>query len=59
LFYNQELTPFLQFSTNLATPPTPKSILLFGGRGSREGSKVWVDAERGLRDWRDKKGVTA
>jgi len=38
---------------------TPKSMLLFGGRGSREGSKVWVGAERGLRDWRDKKGVTA
>jgi hypothetical protein len=22
MFYNQELTPILQFSTNLATPPT-------------------------------------
>ena len=37
----------------------PKCMLLFGRRGSREGSKVWVGTERGLRGWRDKKGVTA
>jgi len=26
MFYNQELTPFLQFSTNLATPPSRKLV---------------------------------
>jgi hypothetical protein len=38
---------------------TPKSVLLFDRRGSREGSKVCVLDEWGLRGWRDKKGVTA
>ena len=38
---------------------TPKSMLLFHRRGSRECSKVRVGGERGLRGWRDKKGVTA
>ncbi len=41
------------------TDGTPKSMLLFGRRGSREGSKVRVGDERGFRGWRDKKGVTA
>ncbi len=26
MFYNQELTPVLQFSTNLATPPRPPAL---------------------------------
>ncbi len=38
---------------------TPKGMLLFGRRGSREGCKVRVGDEGGLRGWRDKKGVTA
>ena len=38
---------------------TPKGMLLIGGRGSREGSKVRIGAELGLRDWCDEKGVTA
>ncbi len=38
---------------------TPKCMLLFGRRGPREGSKVWVSYERGWRGWRDQKCVTA
>jgi hypothetical protein len=29
MFYNQELTPILQFSTNFATPPTPDGTTFF------------------------------